>query len=227
MESSLAKKSSAVVLASGGLDSTTLLGYLLSENWKVLPISFFYGSKHNESEYKALQLICDYFNLGSPLRINLDFINGCFKSDLLSSGGNIPHGHYTDISMRSTVVPSRNMIMLAIASGVAESHGYAHVAIANHSGDHAIYPDCRESFISAMGNAISLSSEGSVKLLAPFTKMMKWDIVKLGNRVGAPLSLSWSCYEGKKVHCGKCGTCVERKEAFVVSGIEDLTIYED
>ena len=217
-----------VVLTSGGLDSTCLLAWLRSEDFLVNPIAFDYKSKHNDAEFKALCEVCFALGLEDPIRIPIHFINEFFRSNLLSSGGAIPQGHYEEKNMSQTVVPGRNSIMLSIAAGLAESRGYSFIAIANHFGDHAIYPDCRASFIRAMAETIRLSSDGKVHLLAPFSEMMKWDIVKLGSEIGAPLASSYSCYEGDPtIHCGKCGTCVERIEAFIKARVEDPTNYID
>lgn len=215
----------AVVLASGGMDSTALLSFLSENGWVVRPVSFYYGGKHNAVEYSALLDVCNHLKLPEPIRVNIDFINSLFKSDLLQSGGEIPHGHYADASMARTVVPARNSIMLSIAAGIAESLEYPVVSIANHAGDHVIYPDCRPQFIESMSKSLSLGSDGKVEIYAPFSFMMKWDIAKLGHKYNAPFQLSWSCYEGKDSHCGKCGTCFERKEAFEKAGLIDPTWY--
>ncbi len=148
-----------------------------------------------------------------------------FKSSLLEGADAIPEGHYEDENMKSTVVPFRNGIMLAIAAGIAESNGLSNVMIANHGGDHAIYPDCRPEFISAMSQATKAGSYNGVTVLAPYTNISKSDIARHGKALGIDYTETWSCYKGGKKHCGKCGTCVERKEALQEAGIEDKTEY--
>ena len=215
-----------VVLAfSGGMDSTVLLSKLRNDLYEVIPVNFSYGSKHNYKERKAARAIC--YRYGLPLiEINLDFMLEHFKSDLLTSGGSIPEGHYEAESMKSTVVPFRNGIMLSILTGIAESNNCEGVAIAAHSGDHHIYPDCRPEFLMNMAMAINLGTEKGIKLLSPFENMSKSDIAFLGNKLLSPMDLSWTCYKGLDVHCGKCGACTERKEAFQKAGVHDLTEYQ-
>jgi len=158
--------------------------------------------------------------------IPLDFIGEYFKSDLLKSGGEIPEGHYADENMRRTVVPFRNGIMLAVAGGFAESRGGEGLVIAAHGGDHTIYPDCREDFMRAFGNALRFGTYAAIQLLRPFIEMTKAQIVNEGGRLGVDYARTWSCYKGGKIHCGKCGTCVERREAFLQAGVPDPTAYE-
>jgi 7-cyano-7-deazaguanine synthase len=217
-----------VLLASGGIDSSSLCFFLKKHSFKLKLITFDYESKHNEAEYNALIRICNFGHIDIPPRISLSFINRLFVSTLLKSGRDTPRGHYEDVSMKQTVVPGRNSIMLSIAAGYAQSLKYSYVAYANHAGDHYIYPDTRPDFVDAMNTAISLSSEGSVSLLAPFTYLTKADIVQIGAESGTPLELTWSCYEGRwPFSCGHCGSCVERHWAFGMAGIPDPTQYKD
>ena len=213
----------SVIIVSGGMDSITML-----YNYKKvigLAITFDYGSNHAEKEIAFAKLHCE--RLGIPyIIIPLSFIHEYFKSSLLEGGDKIPEGHYQDENMKSTVVPFRNGIMLAIACGIAESNGYTKVMIANHSGDHAIYPDCRATFINSMSEAMSYGTYNRVKICAPYTGISKTDIARLGKYMGIDYSETWSCYKGGEHHCGKCGTCVERKEALSEAGIEDKTIYD-
>jgi 7-cyano-7-deazaguanine synthase len=148
-----------------------------------------------------------------------------FASDLLKSGGEIPEGHYEAENMKQTVVPFRNAIMLSIAGGFAESVGAEGLVIAAHGGDHAIYPDCREEFMQAMGETLRLGTYARIRLLRPFIAMTKGDIVAEGKRLGVDFARTWSCYKGGDVHCGRCGTCVERREAFQLAGVPDPTEY--
>ena len=149
-----------------------------------------------------------------------------FKSSLLDGAEAIPEGHYADENMKSTVVPFRNGIMLSIAVGIAESNELKYVMMANHGGDHTIYPDCRPEFVKAFDEAAKAGTYVNVGLLSPFTNWTKADIARRGKELGIDYSETWSCYKGGDKHCGKCGTCVERKEALAEAGIEDPTIYE-
>ena len=162
----------------------------------------------------------------APVRdARLEFMGRYFRSSLLSGADDIPEGHYEDENMKSTVVPFRNGIMLAVACGLAESRGLQHVMIANHGGDHAIYPDCRPGFVDAMSRAMSEGTYEGVTLLAPYTDMTKADIARRGAELGVDFSLTYSCYKGGERHCGRCGTCVERREAFSLAGVPDPTDY--
>ncbi|WP_443701681.1 7-cyano-7-deazaguanine synthase QueC [Prevotella sp.] len=214
----------SIIIVSGGMDSVTLL-YDYKDRI-ALGISFDYGSNHNAKEIPFAKLHCERLGI-KHVTIPLDFMHQYFKSSLLEGADAIPEGHYQDENMKSTVVPFRNGIMLAIAAGMAESYGLSHVMIANHGGDHAIYPDCRPEFISAMSNATEAGSYNGVTVLAPYTNITKGDIARRGNELGIDYNETWSCYKGGEKHCGKCGTCVERKEALHYAGIEDTTEYEE
>ena len=148
-----------------------------------------------------------------------------FASHLLTSGGAIPDGHYAEESMKQTVVPYRNGVMLAVATGLAESQGVEGLVIAAHAGDHAIYPDCREPFMQAPADAMRLGTYAGIHLLRPFIDTDKAGIAALGNRLGVDYAMTWSCYKGGEIHCGNCGTCVERREAFILAGVPDPTQY--
>lgn len=214
----------SVIIVSGGMDSITLL-----HDYKdriALGISFDYGSNHNAKEIPFAELHCKRLGI-KHITIPLEFMHKNFKSSLLEGADAIPEGHYEDENMKSTVVPFRNGIMLAIAAGIAESNGLDHVMIANHGGDHAIYPDCRPEFISAMSSATSAGSYNGVTVIAPYTSITKGDIARRGKELGIDYTETWSCYKGGDKHCGKCGTCVERKEALRDAGIEDFTEYEE
>lgn len=215
-------KNSAIIV-SGGMDSITLLYDHKDEI--ALGISFDYGSNHNAREIPFAKMHCERLGI-KHITINLDFMHQYFKSSLLDGAEAIPEGHYADDNMKSTVVPFRNGIMLAIAIGIAESNNLDQVFIANHGGDHTIYPDCRPEFINAIDAAAIAGTYNNVKVIAPYTKITKSDIARIGKRLGIDYAETWSCYKGGEVHCGKCGTCVERKEALAEAGIEDKTIYE-
>lgn len=214
----------SIIIVSGGMDSVTLL-YDYKDRI-ALGISFDYGSNHNAKEIPFAKLHCERLGI-KHITIPLDFMHQYFKSSLLEGADAIPEGHYQDENMKSTVVPFRNGIMLAIAAGMTESYGLSHVMIANHGGDHAIYPDCRPEFISAMSNATEAGSYNGVTVLAPYTNITKGDIARRGKELGIDYNETWSCYKGGEKHCGKCGTCVERKEALHYADIEDTTEYEE
>ncbi|WP_315356825.1 7-cyano-7-deazaguanine synthase QueC [Prevotella denticola] len=213
----------SVIIVSGGLDSITLL-YDKAETI-ALAVSFDYGQNHGAKELPFAAHHCR--KLGIPhITIPLSFMHRYFKSSLLDGAEAIPEGHYAEENMKSTVVPFRNGIMLAIATGIAESHGLKRVYIANHGGDHTIYPDCRPDFIQAMDGAATAGTFVNVRIEASYTNITKADIVRRGTALGVDYSKTWSCYKGSDVHCGKCGTCVERKEAFLEAGVKDPTEYE-
>jgi len=213
-----------VALVSGGMDSVVALHHAAGSHEILAAVSFHYGSKHNDREIPFAKWHAKL--LGIPhLVIPLGFIGDHFESDLLAKGGEIPKGHYEEQSMKKTVVPFRNAIMLSIAAGFAESREANGLVIAAHSGDHAIYPDCREDFLRSMGDAIRLGTYAEVELLRPFIAMTKADIARSGQGMGVDFSKTWSCYVGGDTHCGECGTCVERREAFLVADVPDPTEY--
>lgn len=213
-----------VVLASGGMDSAVALHLAAREHEVVAALSFDYGSKHNAKEIPFAR--AQAAMLGIPhLAIPLAFIGEYFASDLLASGGEIPKGHYEEETMKKTVVPFRNGIMLSIAAGLAESRGATGVVIAAHSGDHAIYPDCREDFMRPMSEAIRRGTYADVEVIRPFISETKAGIAARGAALGVDFAQTWSCYVGGEIHCGECGTCVERREAFLLAGLPDPTVY--
>ena len=213
-----------VVLCSGGMDSVAALDDAAEIHEVTAAISFHYGAKHNDREIPFAKWHADH--LGIPhITVPLAFIGEQFESDLLQKGGEIPKGHYEEETMKKTVVPFRNGIMLSIAGGFAESKGAHGLVIAAHSGDHAIYPDCREDFLSAMADAIRLGTYARVEVMRPFVTMTKTEIARRGHDLGVDFSQTWSCYVGGEVQCGECGTCVERREAFLLAGIVDPTSY--
>lgn len=218
----------ALVVLSGGMDSATALAITVNEYGakNVETVTFNYNSKHNAKENAAAAILAAKYKVKNTL-IELPFIDKLFKSDLLSSGGEVPEGHYAEDNMKKTVVPFRNGIMLSIAAGLAESVGAQVLVIGNHAGDHAVYPDCREGFMAAFDLAVGMGTWSKVAIKRPFENYSKGDIAKLGIALGVPYSLTWSCYKGGKIHCGKCGTCVERLDAFREANIIDPVEYED
>ena len=213
----------SVIIYSGGLDSTTLL---YEERERVaLAVTFDYGSNHAAREIACARRHCALLGI-EHLVIELGFMSRYFTSSLLSGADAIPDGNYDDSNMHSTVVPFRNGIMLSVACGLAESRGLTRVLIANHGGDHAIYPDCRPAFVEAMNGAMQAGTYDGVRLDAPYTNISKADIVRRGARMGINYGETYSCYKGGEHHCGTCGTCIERREAFRLAAIPDPTVYE-
>lgn len=213
----------AIIILSGGMDSVTLL-----HDYKehiALAVTFDYGSNHNKRETEFAAYHCKLLGI-EHIVIPLEFMGKYFKSSLLEGADAIPEGHYEDENMKSTVVPFRNGIMLAIACGLAESRGLKSVFIANHAGNHAIYPDCRETFIASMSESMSYGTYDHIGINAPYTSLTKTQIAAIGKRLGIDYATTYSCYKGGEKHCGKCGTCVERKEALREAGIDDPTEYE-
>ncbi len=214
----------SVIIVSGGMDSITLLYDKKDEI--ALGISFDYGSNHNAKEIPFAEMHCKRLGI-KHITINLDFMHQYFKSSLLQVAEAIPEGHYADENMKSTVVPFRNGIMLSIAIGIAESNHLKKVLIANHGGDHTIYPDCRPQFIEAIDAAANAGTFVNVRVEAPYTNITKGDIARIGKQLGLDYTETWSCYKGGERHCGKCGTCIERKGALQEAGIHDATEYEE
>ncbi|MBO1363171.1 7-cyano-7-deazaguanine synthase QueC [Prevotella sp. A2931] len=213
----------SIIIVSGGMDSITLLYDKKDEI--ALGISFDYGSNHNAKEIPLAKMHCERLGI-NHLTIPLDFMSKYFKSSLLDGATAIPEGHYTEDNMKSTVVPFRNGIMLSIAIGIAESHGLKKVLIANHAGDHTIYPDCRPEFITAIDRAAQAGTFVNVSVEAPYTDITKGEIAVIGKKLKLDYTETWSCYKGGNKHCGKCGTCIERKEALAFADINDTTPYE-
>jgi 7-cyano-7-deazaguanine synthase len=215
-----------VIIHSGGMDSTVLLYQLLNAGDDVLALSIDYGQRHKK-ELECARSLCK--DLGVEHRIaDLTSLTPLLAgSSLTSPEIEVPEGHYAEDNMKATVVPNRNMILLSVATGWAISAGAESVSYAAHSGDHAIYPDCREEFAEGMNHVMGLADWQKVALDRPFVSLTKADIVKLGSELGVPFERTWSCYKGGELHCGRCGTCVERREAFYLAGVDDPTIYAD
>ncbi len=212
------------MVLSGGMDSVTMLHEYADEI--EMAVNFSYGSNHNMRELECARLHCKQLGI-ELIEIDLSFIGKYFHSSLLEGAEAVPEGDYDFDNMKSTVVPFRNGIMLAAAAGLAESHGLDCVMIANHAGDHAIYPDCRGSFIDAMARTIAEGTYEGISLKAPYTYLNKTDIALRGKRLGIDFTTTYSCYKGLEHHCGRCGTCLERRKALADAGIEDTTIYID
>lgn len=215
-----------VAIASGGMDSATLLYKLRADGHEVIALGINYGQRHRR-ELEFLAQLCQG-DLDIPHRVaDLSSLRPLIagESSQVNPDVAVPHGHYADDTMKTTVVPNRNMIMLSVAIGHAISEKADAVAYGAHAGDHTIYPDCRASFAATMEAAALLCDWRPIRLVRPFVHITKADIAKLGAILGVPYQLTWSCYEGREVHCGKCGTCVERREAFELAEISDPTEY--
>jgi 7-cyano-7-deazaguanine synthase len=218
----------AVVMASGGLDSITLVYHLRALGCQVRLLSFDYGQRHRR-ELDAAAKVAGILGLRHQV-VDLRQVGALLGgSALTDSDVAVPDGHYTDESMRVTVVPNRNALMLDVAVAVAVADGCDAVAFGAHGGDHAVYPDCRPEFVEAFAVSARLANEGFLPewfaVLAPFLGWAKADIVRLGAGYGVPFGLTWSCYRGGRQQCGTCGTCTERREAFGLAEIADPTVY--
>lgn len=213
-----------VLIHSGGLDSTTLLYHLRAEGHEVLALSIDYGQRHRK------EIDCARHTAGRlGVRHEAADLSGLGRllggSSLTTPDIPVPEGHYEEEGMKATVVPNRNMILLAVAAGWALAEGCETVSYAAHAGDHAIYPDCREEFAQALDGAIRLADWKELRLHRPFVSWSKADIVRRGHELEVPFAQTWSCYQGGDLHCGRCGTCVERREAFHLAGVVDPTPY--
>ena len=214
------------MLFSGGLDSTVLASHLISKGAEVRLLSIDYGQRHAK-ELAHGEVLAKHMNLPRKSLLLPDLGELLKGSSLTDDSVELPEGHYAEESMKATVVPNRNMILLALAGGYALSSGFDTIAYAAHAGDHFIYPDCRPEFAEAMEKALGLADWNDLSLYRPFVDMTKADLVRLGTELGTPLDMTWSCYAGMDVHCGKCGTCVERKEAFELAKVHDPTKYKE
>lgn len=206
------------------MDSVTLLYDY--RDVVALAVTFDYGSNHNAREIACARIHCRRLGI-EHIVIPLAFVAKYFKSSLLSGADAIPEGNYDDENMKSTVVPFRNGIMLAVACGIAESRDLRRVMLANHFGDHAIYPDCRRDFVDAMSEAMRRGTYCGVTVFAPYTDITKADIARRGALLGIDYAETYSCYKGGEHHCGRCGTCRERREAMALAGIDDPTVYDE
>jgi 7-cyano-7-deazaguanine synthase len=210
---------------SGGLDST-VLAYKLEREFALDFVSFDYGQRHGQRELWYAGLTAERMGVTHDI-VKIPDLGAFLPSALTDQEVSVPHGHYASEQMRSTVVPNRNAIMLSIAAAIAAGREIPLVSFAAHSGDHYIYPDCRPEFVDRFNRMLLSALEGSVAVIAPFLNQSKTDIVVEGAILSVPFASTWSCYEGGEYHCGKCGTCYERREAFQQAGVEDPTIYEE
>lgn len=216
-----------LAVVSGGMDSTVLTYQLLKTYDDVALISFNYGQRHKK-ELDYAKRTADKLGLDHTI-VDITNLTGLLSKSTLTSDAPVPDGHYAEDNMRKTVVPNRNAIMLNIAAGYAITIGADALATAVHSGDHYIYPDCRPQFVDALSTMLKIANEGFVpdafRVLAPFVHVPKDEIARIGHGLDVPWLDTWSCYKGGDIHCGSCGTCFERREAFMLAGIDDPTTY--
>ena len=213
-----------ILIYSGGLDSTVLLYWLRRRGDTVSALSLDYGQRHRR-ELASAEMICAHLNIPwrcADLSALRPFLAGSSQTDLTVA---VPYGHYGAETMKATIVPNRNMLFLAVAVAWAVSSRADAVAYAAHAGDHTIYPDCRPAFVQAMQQATAVCDWHPVQIMAPFLMLTKAEIVQIGAGLAVPFGETWSCYEGGIQHCGRCGTCMERQEAFQLAGIHDSTVY--
>jgi len=224
----------AVAVVSGGMDSVAMLYELHRKTKDILVVSFDYGQQHRNRELPLANMHAQVLGLPHYVvgmeHLGSIFVHAGSESSLINPDVDVPDGHYAEESMKSTVVPNRNMIMASIAAGIAVSAKANILGLGVHSGDHFIYPDCRPEFFYYLEHALQLGNEGfghpkPMELFTPWMHRTKTDIVRQAHIWDVPLQFTWSCYKGNEVHCGTCGTCVERKEAFEQAGVEDKTIY--
>lgn len=211
------------VILSGGMDSAVALYAQRDAGHECVAVSFDYGQRHRR-ELTSAARICEQLGVRHVV-IDLRALRDVLARSALTSDAPVPDGHYAEASMRATVVPNRNMIMLSIAAAFALSNDCEALVYGAHAGDHAIYPDCRPAFVEHMRAALAVCDYNALALEAPFVDMSKADIAALGARLCVPFADTWSCYRGNVLHCGGCGTCVERREAFMLANVNDPTTY--
>ena len=221
-------KGKVVAIVSGGLDSVTLAYHLVDQGYEPVLISYDYGQRHSK-ELDFAKLCAQRLNVKHHL-VDLKVLTSLMSTSSLTSDAiEVPDGHYAEETMKVTVVPNRNAIMINVATALAVSESYSFVATGVHGGDHFIYPDCRPEFIESQTETLKLANAGFIAtefdVLAPFVDISKADIVSIGDVIGVPWLETWSCYKGGDIHCGSCGTCFERREAFELANVVDPTPY--
>lgn len=214
-----------VVLLSGGIDSTTALAWAKERGPVALALTVDYGQRH-DVEMGHAAAVADHYDV-RHITVDLSGYGRLTRSALTAGGIDVPEGGYDTATMAATVVPGRNSVFLAAAVGIADSLDAGQVIIGVHGGDHEVYPDCRPGYFSAMRNAMAEATEGRVLIVAPLLHDSKTEVVSVGAAMGAPYHLTYSCYVGGPIHCGRCGTCVERAKAFANAGVDDPTEYAD
>lgn len=219
----------AVVLNSGGMDSTTAVAWARERHNEIRTISFDYGQKHRRELQSAIQVAANY-NVRHDI-VDLKSVTQLISTSALTSNAEVPEGHYEEETMKQTVVPNRNAMMANIAIAVGVSWGAEEVVLGVHAGDHAVYPDCRPQFVNALNSLARIANEGFITkefgVIAPFVTWTKAQIAKWGVQHNVPYELTWTCYKGGEKHCGRCSTCCERLEAFHIAGYTDPVTYSD
>lgn len=221
-------KELAVVTLSGGMDSSTVLALMLCADYDVIALSFNYGQRHHR-ELKAAREVAEYYKVEHHL-IQIPELGSLLSGSSLTDGSvPVPEGHYEHESMKSTVVPNRNAIMANIAIGVASARKAQCVTLGVHAGDHAVYPDCRPEFVQALRVLTATALEGFhvPEINTPFLHASKADIASQARALDVPLELTYSCYKGGDIHCGRCSTCIERRESMKIAQMQDPTVYLD
>jgi 7-cyano-7-deazaguanine synthase len=213
-----------IVIHSGGLDSTTLLYHLRAEGHELKALSVDYGQRHREQEHAAAETVCRFLGIERRV-VDLRSLVGLFGKNALTADAAVPEGAYAADTIGITTVPNRNMVMLSIGIAWAASLGFDAVAFGAHGGEHTNYPDCQPPFAEAMDRAAQVCDFKPIRVLAPFVSWRKADIVRRGAELGVAFEQTWSCYRGGDVHCGMCGTCVDRRTAFIAAGVPDPTVY--
>ncbi len=220
----------AVLILSGGVDSSTLLYHLLSKGYEISALTFVYGQRHSkEVEFakKIVERVKETAEIEHRI-VDITPIHNLISFGALTGKEDVPEGYYTEERQRATVVPNRNMILLSIAAGYAVKIGAKEVYYAAHRSDYSVYPDCRKEFVKALDTAIYLGNLWNpVELKAPFIDITKAEIVSMGLRLKVPYELTWSCYRGEERPCLRCGTCIERTEAFLLNGVRDPLLSEE
>ena len=212
-----------IVVYSGGLDSFTLLNEAIRSGKDVSALSFDYGQKHNK-ELHFVEKFCAQESIDSKI-VDVSSIKELFQGSSLTDEIDIPKGHYEDDSMKSTVVPNRNMILISLALGYAVTKGAEEVWFGAHAGDHAIYPDCRPEFVEKMDSVARIANYSPIAIKAPYITMSKTEILAIGLNMQLDYGLTWTCYEGKDLACGSCGACHERLESFAANNVIDPIKY--
>jgi 7-cyano-7-deazaguanine synthase len=214
---------SVVVVYSGGMDSYTVLHRAISDGHTVAPVTFNYGQRHVR-EIDSAAAVCAELGISHKV-VDISSINSLIQGSALTSNIDVPEGHYESESMKATVVPNRNMILLSLAIGYAVSTGCRKIYYGAHSGDHAIYPDCRPEFVDRMNDVSAIANYYPVEIVTPYINVDKSDILRDGLDMGLDYGKTWTCYNGQNLACGKCGACVERLESFAANGIQDPISY--
>jgi 7-cyano-7-deazaguanine synthase len=212
-----------VVVYSGGMDSYTVLHRAISDGYAVAPVTFNYGQRHVR-EIDSAAAVCAELGIGHKV-VDVSSINSLIQGSALTSDIDVPEGHYESESMKATVVPNRNMILLSLAVGYAVSLDARKVYYGAHAGDHAIYPDCRPEFVDRMNDVSAIANYEPVEIVTPYINVDKSDILRDGLAMGLDYGNTWTCYNGRDLACGKCGACVERLESFAANGIPDPISY--